>query len=106
MKLFKWKLDTSFSKELVNVTPSELWISHFNGALMTAYKDGLGRDYMRRVFNICNKVEKDGVGVIELEDVEFELIKECFERAKGHPVLSKLWNQIYSAIDEVGTNKE
>ena len=99
MKQFKWKLDTSFANEEIKVTPSQLFLSYLNGALTSAYKDGIGRDYLRRAFKISEKVEASTTDTIELEDAEFELIKEAFERAKFNPAIAKVVVQIYDAID-------
>ena len=100
MKTFRYNLDTSFIKEPLEVTPQQLWINHFYGALQTAYKDGLGMDFQKRVFKITDKVEKATEDVVQLEDAEFDLLKECFERAKCPPALVKIWVQIHDAIEE------
>lgn len=100
MKTFRWKIDTSFTKEVIEITPQQLFINHFYGALNTSYKDGLGMEYQRRVFKISDKVEKSTEDTVQLEDAEFDLLQECFERAKCPPALVKIWVQIHDAIEE------
>ena len=110
MKSFAWKLDVSFAskEEIGKISMQQLWINHFHGALASAWKDGIGRDFQRRAYNICNKIEGSmlDIGVVELEDAEFELIRETFERAKCHPSLLKIWNQIHDSIDKTVAGKK
>ena len=101
MKQFRWKLDTSSLGTELKVTDAQVFINLLHIASNTAYKDGMGRDFMRRLYNVCNKVENDGVGTIELEDAEFELLKEMFERAKWGSRNMKLVCQVYDAIEGV-----
>lgn len=108
MKKFKWKLDTSFVVEKSSdFSDRGLFLNYFNAALNTAYKDGLGREYIRRAFNIANKIEAcNGSETVDLEDSEFELLKEAFERGKFPSQGGRILVQIYDAIDESEKCKE
>lgn len=77
-----------------------LFISYLNGALSSTYKDGLKHDFMRRLFNISNKVEAADSDHVELEDAEFELIDEAFKNGRFNPAVSKVVVQIFDAIEE------
>lgn len=101
MKSFKWKLDRSSIKgdAAEKISDAELFLGYLNGASRSAYKDGLGNNLMRRLFNIANKIEKSTDGTIELEDSEFDFVEEVFERAKFDPSVNKMVMQTYTAIE-------
>ncbi len=71
-----------------------------NGACQSAFKDGLGREHIRRLYNICNRIERSENGTIELEDAEFEFLEDTFSRAKFNPLMSKMVIQIYDKLDD------
>ena len=102
MKTFTWKLDRTASKgdKAEATSDADLFLGYLNGACRSAYKDGMSNTLMRRLFNISNAIEKSKNGKIEMEDAEFSLIEEAFERAKFDPSVNKMVIQIYDSIDK------
>ena len=105
MKRLKWKLDTSFASEQEKAAaekedPKQLYLSFLNGALNSTYKDGLRKDFMIRLFKVTEKVEKAKTSYVDLEDAEFSLVEEAFEKSKFPAKFQKILAQIYASIDE------
>lgn len=99
---FKFKLDFSKILQEGEKEPNikQVFLNIFDAALSSAYRDGLGKDLMRRSFNIGNKIEDAEGDTVELSDAEYELLKEAFERAKLNSNVKKLLIQVYDNIDE------
>ena len=101
MKNFKWKLDFSFLEENQRPTDHAKWFENaFVGALMSRYKDGVSISNQRVLFKIMSKIEASETETIELEDAEFELIKEAFMNGKFNPAGYKVSCQIAQNIDD------
>lgn len=66
------------------------------------YRDGL-EGQLRRIFGRiqrkCDDAVEKGYDVLELEDSEFDLIKDTFEDSKFPPVLSKYINVLEEEIE-------
>ena len=101
MKKFKWKLDFSFLPDERRPTDEVRWFEEaIIGALMTRYKEGVPLSIQRTIFNIMNKVEKSENEIIELEEAEFDLIKESFLNGKFNPAGYKISVQIEKNIEQ------
>jgi len=102
MKNLRWKLDISHFTDADTADPKAVFSNFLIGALRLGYKDGLGREFQRRLFKIQDKLDKASTDLLELEDAEFDMVKEAFERAKFQPEVVKTLNQIYDFIEEAG----
>jgi len=104
MKKLKIELDIDKIKKceefFKTTVSSELWVIMLHHAVNKLYKDGLNPQTQRRCFNLCNKLEECKESVIELEDAQFELIAEAFEKAKFPSLFGDTLEQIYEAIDD------
>jgi len=101
MKTLKLKLDYALpesNKELPEVLTCDYIISSVN----MKHRDGL-EGQLRRVFGRlqrkCDEAIEKKYDVLELEDSEFDLIKDCFEEAKFPPVLAKYINVLEEEIE-------
>ncbi len=101
MKTFKWKLNFDFLEEAQRPTDYKKWFeSVLIGTSTSRFKDGVNLKSQRTLFNIMNKIDASITEFIELEDSEFEFLKDVFENGKFNPAGFRISVQIQDAIDE------
>lgn len=105
MKKFKWRLDLS-SLEDIAMTPQEAamtakewFIKLLDAGFDMVYPRGLNKELLRRSIKITDKIEAATDDYIELEDAEFSLISETFDKATFKRILAKVVEQVYQAIE-------
>lgn len=85
--------------------PENLTCDYLISAVNMKYREGL-EGQLRRVFGRiqrkCDEALEKHYDVLELEDSEFDLIKDCFEDAKFPPVLAKYINVLEDEIEKAG----
>jgi len=106
MKKLKWKIDTSFFKDEKEIGKKELFTNYLMQAAQLRFKDGLGLKYQRILLKVMDKAEAAKNDFLELEDAEFEFIKDCFDNAKFSPQVVKVVNQIYDFIENALKEEE
>jgi len=100
MKTLSLVLDLSFIKDEAN--PPDLkktWEGFVVNGCRTSYKDGIDLKMNAKLFKILDKLEK-ATDSLELEDAEFDVIKDIQARAKFDPSANKVLNQINMRIEE------
>lgn len=109
MKKMQWKLKLDFASESEKKDTNEkkLFENFILAALRLGFRDGLSPDYQRRLFKVMDKLDAvdPSCDNLDLEDAEFEMIKEAFDRAKFPPDNFRVVCQIYDFI-ELANNSE
>jgi len=102
MKRFKWQIDISKLKGAKEnkATPKEIFFSFLDGGLVSMFERGLAKEALRQLFKIKDKIDADETGSVDLEDAEFKLVYDTFEKGKFGPQGAQVVNQIYDNIDE------
>ena len=110
-----FKIDSSFATEAErkDFNPKKVFENFLMGAMRLAYKDGIGMEYQRRIHKIMDKLDactNSGADFLELEDAEFALVKEAFDRAKfpaeNHCVVCQIYDFIEAAKEPAQEKKE
>ncbi len=101
MKTIKLKLEYGIpeaSKDKAETLTCDYMLSAIN----MKYKDGM-EGQLRRIFGRlqrkCDEAVDKGYDILELEETEFELVKDCFEDSKFPPVLSKYVNILEDELE-------
>ncbi len=101
MKTINLNLNYSLP-ENEKLTSQQLTIDYLLSCVNTKHKEGL-EGQLRRIFGRvqrkCDEALDKKYDVLELEDSEFDLIKDCFEDAKFPAVLSKYVNILEEEVE-------
>lgn len=96
MKELNLSLDLSrISDE--NPDLKKIWEGFIIAGARTAYKDGIDIKMQSRLIKIIDKIELANDSV-QLEDAEYDVLKEISERAKFDPAYSRIGFQIGQKI--------
>ena len=99
MKTLNLSLDLSHIKDEQNPPDiKKTWEGFIVNGCRTAYND-INLKMSCKLFKILDKLEK-ATDSIELEDAEFDVIKDIQERAKFDPSANKVLYQINNRIEE------
>lgn len=101
MKTLNLSLDLSHIKDEKN--PPDLkntWEDFIVNGCKTAYREGIDLKMNSKIFKILDKLKKS-TDLLELEDAEFDVIKDIQSRAKFNPSANNVLHQINNRIEEV-----
>lgn len=83
---------------------SEVFLEWIVSALLSAHPDGLSFKEQRMLYKVLDKIEiafKELKETVELEDAEYELLKEAFKTAKLPITSCKVVNLFYDIFELV-----
>lgn len=99
MKTLNLEIDLSFIKEEPKPNLIKTWEGFIMNGLRTTYRDGIDFSLQRKLEKIFNKLEVS-IGTLELEDAEFDVLKDIKDRSKFDPSLYKTTIQCNQRIEE------
>ena len=97
MKSLNLDLDLSF---ITGDKPKikDIWDNFLINGSRAAYKDGVDLKMQSKLVKILDKLKDEGT--IELEDAEFDVLKDIKERAKFDPNYARLGSRILQKLEE------
>lgn len=108
MKKLKLALDVSKAPAPLaeTVTQAKVWEDIIIAGAQSAYRDGGNIALLRKLDKLLKHIESAVDGVAELEDAEFEVLKDIAERGKFNPLYRSLAIQFADLVDEADDDEK
>ena len=100
MKTLELDLDLSLIKTNEVLTNQSVWEGFIIQGARSAFKDGVDLKMQSKLLKIIDKINSAN-GSVELEDAEFEVIKDIKDKSKFDVSYFRIGSQIMEKIQEV-----
>lgn len=104
MKVLNLNLNLNSISNNEEIKLFSIWDTYLIAGCRTAYKDGLSSRLQIRLDGIYEKIKKavdDSKEEIELEEAEFDIFKDIFQRGKVDPTFARFGSQIARKIEKI-----